>query len=747
MTILPVALLLLMLLSLPLPAYSQKSKYLDCITAAVEHAWARHPEVIAAWKARIDPSELWGYNPPAEPLYLADALGFLHQQTGEKIHAARAAQLLAGYGDLRQTYPGDYAKTRAEYGNGIPALANFFFLPPYVRAYLRIRTSGVLDDDTRTKIESDLAHSLDFVFHFPEWGAHNRAMLRAEGLYYGSLALPNHPHAARWRQMAETIASDNLRQWEIEDAGLYHPIWLLSLFTYADLSGRETLFDSPLIRYYAEYFKRLFTPAYNFPDFGDANWNPTWDRYLAVCERLATRYRDPELKWVAERMFEKMTALPSQTGIGAASSLALAYQWSDDNLAVRPPQSLSQEVLDDVVGKKIVFRNGWQPGSTYLLLNYRDEGEGGFVHREFLRHTLSVEEEKMHHGHADENDISLLMSGGSVLLHDGGYRDGLPSGPYGQFRADYFHNRLVVRLNKRDRQQPLQEFVRHSGAYRPVRTRKIDFLTLHAVDMSRTRLEDEALGYAWDRIITYLKEQNLFIVIDAVEVKRTDYYTFTNFWHTRKILEQGEDYFVTAIDAIGAITLPQNERLLLRFLETHAKTAGTHAETRHYQDEIAIYQTQSSHYLAGDYEIFVTALIPLKAGERAADKLPGLRLLPLAAFPAAVGVELKERDRVSYLCVKIDLHAELVRENIRPRYTWESGRVSYGEVETDAHFAFVTRTGDTLHYSASEVLKMIYRGRVLLEALPNTHGLQLDGAPPRVGYVKWRYWEDSVVLK
>jgi hypothetical protein len=31
-----------------------------------------------------------------------------------------------------------------------------------------------------------------------------------------------------------------------------------------------------------------------------------------------------------------------------------------------------------------------------------------------------------------------------------------------------------------------------------------------------------------------------------------------------------------------------------------------------------------------------------------------------------------------------------------------------------------------------------------MEALPNTHGLQLDGAPDRVGFVKWRYWEDKV---
>ena len=738
-----------MLLMIAFPSASaqdQKPKYLEYIQSAAAQGWQRHPEAIAKWKANVNPSTLWGYNSPAEPIYLADVLGFLFQETHEKVHAERAAQLLAEYGDLRATYPKDYAQTRAEYVNGIPALANFFFLPPYARAYLRIRNSGVLSDKNKAKIEAELAHSLNFVFHFPEWGAHNRAMLRAEGLYYGYLAMPGHPQASKWKQMAETIASDNLRQWEIEDASIYHPVWLLSLFTYAEISGQEQLYDSPMMRYYAEYFKRLFTPAYNIPDFGDANWDPSWDRYIAVFERLASRYHDPELQWIAARMFERTRKLYPQAGTSAASSFALAYQWTDAALPAQQPKSLSQEVLDDVVGKKVVFRNGWEPESTYLLLNYRDEGESGFVHREFLRHTISVEEEKMHHGHSDENDLSLLMSGGAVLLHDGGYRDGLPSGKYGQFRADYFHNRLVARKNKRDVQQSVQEFVRHSGAYRPVRTQKVDFLNLRDVDVSRTRLHDDALGYAWDRVIAYLKPQNFFIVIDAVEVKQTDYFTFTNFWHTRKVHDKGEHFFVTGIDSIGTAALPQNQHLLIQFLENRAKAEGSYEETRHYQKEVAIYQTQSSHYRAGDYEVFVTALIPLPGGENAEARLSNLRLMSVPAFPRAVGVEIKEGHATSYLCVKLDLNSGIVRENIRPRYTWEAGRVQYGDIATDAHYLFARISGNEITYSASEVLKVLYRDKVLMEALPNTHGLQLDGAPDRVGFVKWRYWEDKVAL-
>lgn len=738
-----IACLLVSLYFLPTLVFAQKADYLQYIEAAAESGWAAYPQVIAEWKANVNPSELWGYNAPSQPVYLADILGFLYRETGERRYAQRAATLLTDYGDLRNAYPDDYQTTRAEYASGMPALSNFFFLPAYSRAYLRIRGSGVLDEAARAKIERDLAHSLDFVFHFPEWGAHNRAILRAEALYYGYLAMPDHPSAARWQQMAEVIASDNLGEWEIEDASHYNAIWLRSLFAYADLAGQEAIFEQPFLPYYAEYYKQLFTPAHTMPDFGDAAWNPAWNYYVAVFERFATEYQDPELKWIAARLFDNMVTEASQPGVGVAWLLALAYDWADEALVPQQPDTRSQEVLDDVIGKKVVFRSGWDPDDTYLLLNYRDEGEGGFAHREFLRHTISVEEEKMHHGHSDENGIALLMDGGSVLLHEGGYRDDLPSGPYGQFRADYFHNRLVVRKDKRDRYQSVPAFIHNSGAYRPVRTQKIDFLSLDAVDMSRTRLYDDHLGYAWDRIVTYVKDPGFFLVIDAVNIKQTDYFTFTNLWHTQTIHEQGNHRYLTSIDSIGSVVLPQNKQLQIHFLETYAKADSFYTEQRHYQQEQAIYQTQSSHYLAGSYEVFVTALVPQEVGADPAS-LPQFTLLKPEQYPEAIGIEIVHGGERAILGVKLDLEAERARENIRPRYTWERGRTSYGDFETDAHFFFATLSGDSLQYAASQVLKVLYKDRVLMEALPNTHGLQLDGEPPRVGYVKWRYWEDTV---
>jgi len=51
------------------------------------------------------------------------------------------------------------------------------------------------------------------------------------------------------------------------------------------------------------------------------------------------------------------------------------------------------------------------------------------------------------------------------------------------------------------------------------------------------------------------------------------------------------------------------------------------------------------------------------------------------------------------------------------------------------------------NWKFSNVLNVVYYWKELMEALPNTHGLQLDGAPERVGFTKWRYWEDTVTLK
>jgi hypothetical protein len=727
-------------------APAQKAYYLEEIKRSAEKGWKDNPEVVARWRAGAKANLLWGYDAPAHPVYVASTLAFLYEETGDPEYARRAASLLGSFGDLREVLPKDFAKSRAEYSHGIPPLSNFFFLPPYVRAYLRIRSSGVLDATTKSKIEQDIAESVDFIFRFPEWGAHNRAMLRAEALEYALLAMPNHPHASAWKQLAEAIAADNLNHWEVEDASGYHPVYLHALFSYAEAAGRGDVYSQPVLHYYLRYYQKLISPTGSIPDFGDAAWNGAAAglRFVAVFEKGASVFKDPQLKWAARSMLKNIKDRAPILGIGDAYHLTDAYRWADESLQPAPPSTGSEEVLEDVIGKKVVFRNGWDSSSTYLLLNYRDEGDGGWLDREYLRRTISVEEEKMHHGHADENSVVLLMDKGSVLLHDGGYRDALPSGKYGAWRQDYFHNRLVVRKNKRDATQSVLEFVRNSGAYRQVRTQKVDFLSLRHVDMSRTRVLDNTLGYQWDRTIVYVRDPGYFVVIDGIRVLTPDYYTFVNFWHTQDVVRRGDHFFDVANDSIRGSMFPRTRSLLIAFPEWYQKSEGVEPISRHFQGENAIYQTVSSQYKAGDMECFVTILYPHGSTADPAQLAAQFGLLKTSAPYRAVALESSVGGKKSTLMVKLDLDMEVARENIRPRYLYDLGRVAFGDFTTDAYFLYAVSEGTSLQYSAATFLKVEYKGKTLVEALPNTHPLQLDGGSERIGFSKWRRWEDTI---
>ena len=90
---------------------------------------------------------------------------------------------------------------------------------------------------------------------------------------------------------------------------------------------------------------------------------------------------------------------------------------------------------------------------------------------------------------------------------------------------------------------------------------------------------------------------------------------------------------------------------------------------------------------------------------------------------------------------------EIARENIRPRYLYDLGKVLYGSIETDAHFLFARTEKDSLRYSVVNVLKVLYQGKELMGALPNAHALQLDVGGERVGYSKWRRWEETVAVR
>jgi hypothetical protein len=413
-----------------------------------------------------------------------------------------------------------------------------------------------------------------------------------------------------------------------------------------------------------------------------------------------------------------------------------------------------------VQGKKIVFRNGWKPDSTYLLYNYRDEGDGGLNFRDYLRDSICVEEEKMTHGHADENSIILLMSGGSVLLHDGGYRDYMPSGPFGAYRQDYFHNRLVVRPEKifmgqnageqrystKDPvpAQPLLEFLRDAGSYRPIRTKKVDFLALPEFDYARTRLIDDGWGYDADRVVVYVKDPEMFVVFDIFKSRTEEYFTLANLWHTRQVLARGEHWYDTVYDAIGADKLPTDRRLLIRFPHTQFRLEGIEPLKRHYQDEQTIYQMTGSHFEPTHTAGFVTVLIPHGKDQLPSTLAERVRFIETVPERTGMAVTIEAGNRVITVGVKNDLRMDIARDNRRPRYLYEKGKIAYGLLETDGDLVFASEARGELSYAIVNMTRAQHGDQVLFQNGQSFHGLPFDASADTSGVDKARYWRDTV---
>jgi hypothetical protein len=756
--------LIVPLLAASLPA-APRARYLAYARSSADWTYAHRDELIAQWKKTFDPLNVFGYRAPGGLLEMAVIYAYLYEKEKRPEYAARAKEVLLTYGDYRSAYPESSIALRSDYaGGGVPALPDFFTTMRYIRTYDTLRRLGRLSPAEKAKASDLIAGSMRYLLRTAEWGPMNRSALRAESLAWAVRALPEHPDCPRWEMQRQALGDDNWGNWQIEDATIYNGVWLYSLLGYADALDRiAAMFATPEMYYYARYYVNLMCPAGIVPDLGDAHWTSNWNHFLVFFESAAAALGDPGCKWAAETIAAKFVDFDKPTSAGLGAMLLDAYRWGSDAVKAAPPAASSMEVMEDVQGKKIVFRNGWSPLSSYLLLNYRDEGDGGLNFRDYLRDTIPVEEEKMTHGHADENSLVLLMSGGSVLLHDGGYRDYMPSGPYGAYRQDYFHNRLCVRPEKifwgqrqgefrysvRDAVpgQPLLEFMRNAGSYRPVRTRKVDFLTFDDFDYSRTRIVDDGRGYQADRVVVYIKDPECYVVFDVFKALREDYFTLGSFWHTRQVHARGEHWYDTGYDRIQNAVLPQDKRLLILFPSTEPRMEGVEPEKRHYQDEWLVHQSWAQHFELGETCAFVTVLVPHGAGEPASDWTGRVTALPAEPSRGAIGVAIKAGDRDIVVGIKNDLRQDMSRDYRRPRYTYEAGRIKLGAFETDGDFVFGAAGGGTLDYTIVNLTKALYGGKTLVAAEEEQHGLGYDALPDRGGFGKMRYWREKGVAR
>jgi len=725
-------------------AAQEREAYLSLAERSYQRGVTTIPEGIERWKETWEPTPEWGYAPPDGAAYHSRVAGLLYRRTGDEVYAREAIHYLSTQHELKAWFPEEMRGFRPDYADGIPTITNFFGLCYFIDGYKLVKDSPSMTEEAREAIETSIAESANYIFFFPEWGPHNRAMLRAYALLLASQAVPDHPDAPRWRKLSDILASDSWGRWEEEDAQIYHPVWLITLLRYQEALGDESFWQFPTVRYYFDYFTHLLDPTGMVPDFGDARWHANWSWYVTILERAAAVYDRPDYRWAAHHIFHAMApAAGAPVSEGDGMNLLDALRWMEEG-PEEAPAARSQEVMEELVGKKMVFRNGWDSDSDYLLLNYRDEGPYAFMGREYLRHTIPVEEEKMHHGHSDENSIVLMMSNGSVLLNDGGYRPEMPSGPNGEYRADYFHNRLVWRSGKLGREQELWDLLRNSGGHRSVETEKIEFWSAEDFDVSRTRVTDEDGGVQHDRVITWLREPNVWVVFDIVRFLETGYYTLADLWHCTTVLEEGDGYFVTAVDFIRGQDQPRGTVLRIEMPQGDIRREGSFPIRRNNEDNLTVYQSLASHYLEGEVETFVTVLTPVPRDDSSATPVMGIRVLEDPVHRSGIGVALDLGGEEVYLGAKTDLKYGLLAANKRPRYTFESGRVAYGPFTTDADF-FVARLGEeTLKWSGTNLVGMRFQDRELFAAPWNTFTLEPDDWATGFGAPKWRFWEETV---
>lgn len=731
----------------------KKANYLEYVKKAAEYGRKSYSEQIDTWRKNFDPNFYFGYVAPSHVPFQAHLEGFLYRVSGNLEHAQWAKRALLDIGELKSIYPADKINLHPEYEEGLPAMDALFPLPPYIHGYLYIRDSGILSQEEKHRIEETIRGSIRATNHFPEWGAHNRSMLRVRSMALAAKTLGQDEETDRWLKLADILAQETWGRWSIEDTGHYISLWLHASIRYAQAIGKEKeYFQMPQTKWYFDYMTRLITPYGQVPDFGDTHFNSNWYIWLECLEKGASVYQCPHMKYAAQKVWEFGTLMAEQNatekGLSystvVASHCIFCYHDADDRITPEKPDTTCEPLLDDLVGKKLAFRKGWNPDDTYMLLNYCDEGRYAAIPRKYLRTTLSVRAEKMHHGHNDENSIVLLAKNQNVLLCDGGYRERLPNGKY---RADIYHNRLVFRPEIMTEQTGVYDFLHDAGHYKHTETELLHFQNFERLCFSKTRLYDETTDVTWDRNITYLKKEDVFIILDLVCCNKEGAMTVANLWHTGEVLYEGNNAYDTRIPVIykgPGDKNPYRNRddwsLCMEFPDLDHKDAIDKIQ-RNYGDSIMLSRYVSRRFEKGGSEVFITVLTPHERNKNPEELAGKVHVEELSRNKDTVLLSYTG-DSVLYLTYKLDLDKGISKDLDRyPRYSPEEGNISYGDVTTDADFSYVEAKGEKLGFGLINGTGVEYGGKALFK-VPCFTTYSFTTPDWKVTAGKWKAWEE-----
>ena len=143
-----------------------------------------------------------------------------------------------------------------------------FQLHAYMNAYLDIKNTGILTEDDVNLVKQSVIRSITPLIFCPEWGAHNRSMLRACALVQAAAVVGDIPETRDWIKLADYLAEESMGRWSIEDASHYIPLWLFACIMYAKWRGiEEEYYSKPKTKYYFDYITHLITPEGQIPGF------------------------------------------------------------------------------------------------------------------------------------------------------------------------------------------------------------------------------------------------------------------------------------------------------------------------------------------------------------------------------------------------------------------------------------------------------------------------------------------------
>jgi outer membrane protein assembly factor BamB len=323
----------------------------------------------------------------------------------------------------------------------------------------------------------------------------NHITFPALGCFYAGEYFWNHYEAWQgklWLEQARNVFEFQSKTTKPHcDCNSYQWLTIDHVMLYAMASGDLTQFENGCARRNADYVVlNMNGLGYQAP-YGDVGAWTCWGPSIEVLRKAYWYYRDPKIGWALQRK-EAIRTSPMLRGY----NLPVTKTTVPNELAGLDVWPLTRPWYDtfaragdadfSLAFDKISFRDGFDPESTYLLLD--GLARGG-------------------HGHRDANAVLQWTQNGRIWLADTDYIKSLPK----------YHNTLLVL--KDGQSAPLPSFAELLTA-----------TDLPGMAVSATKMSDYA-GLDWTRTVFWIKSGS-FVVVDRVQAREAGDYSVRAVWQT-----------------------------------------------------------------------------------------------------------------------------------------------------------------------------------------------------------------------